>query len=128
MVRNSCLRFLNHRTHHHENLELPQRELILRLIKHIPEKHFRMVRYFGFLANRVVGTLLLKVKKALAQEEKKPVKVVTFSSLSQALLNTDPFKCILCGGKMVYQRVLYGLVTKDLVANAVEIARMRYVM
>ena len=42
----------------HEDLELSQKELILRLIKHIPEKHFRMVRYFGFLANRVVGRQL----------------------------------------------------------------------
>lgn len=122
------LRFLNHRTNHYENLELSQRELILRLIKPIPEKHLRMIRYFDFLANRVVGMLLQKVKKALVQEEEKPVKVVTFSSLSQALLNTDPFKCILCGGKMVYQRALAGVATKDLVANAVEIARMRYVV
>lgn len=122
------LRFLNHRTNHHENLDLPQIELILRLIKHIPEKHFRMIRYFGFLANRVVGTLLPKVKKALGQEEKKPVKAVTFSSLSQALLNTDPFKCILCGGRMIYRRALVGVATTELIANAVEIARMRYVL
>lgn len=47
------LRFLDHRTDRHEDLALSQQELILRLIKQIPEKHFRMVRYFGFLANRV---------------------------------------------------------------------------
>ncbi|WP_074168192.1 transposase [Candidatus Arsenophonus triatominarum] len=51
------LSFFNHRTNHHENLELPQRELILRLIKHISEKHFRMIRYFDFLANRAVGVV-----------------------------------------------------------------------
>lgn len=45
------LRFLAHRTGRHEDLELSQHELILRLLKHIPEKHFRMIRYFGFLAN-----------------------------------------------------------------------------
>ncbi|WP_440866502.1 transposase [Symbiopectobacterium purcellii] len=44
---------------------------ILRLIKHIPEKHFRMVRYFGFLANRVVGKLLPLVRKALGQDNKR---------------------------------------------------------
>ncbi len=57
------LRFLDHRTGHYGTLELSQREMILRLIQHIPEKHFRMIRYFGFLANRVVGKLLPLVKK-----------------------------------------------------------------
>lgn len=121
------LRFLDHRTGHYEDLALSQRELILRLIKHIPEKHFRMIRYFGFLANRVVGEKLPQVRKALGQEDVKPEKKVTFAGLSQALLNTDPFSCILCGGKMVYRRALAAVRLSELVANAVSIARMRYV-
>ncbi|MGR3962660.1 transposase [Vibrio lentus] len=42
--------------------------LIKRLIQHIPEKNFRMIRYFGFLANRVVGNKLSKVRNALGME------------------------------------------------------------
>lgn len=122
------LRFLNHRTGHYEDLSLSQRELILRLIKHIPEKHFRMIRYFGFLANRVVGELLPKVKKALGQEEEPATKPVTFLSLSLGLLNTNPFTCILCGGKMVYQRAVKGQRVAELIENAKAIARMQYVM
>ncbi|WP_171543420.1 transposase, partial [Shigella flexneri] len=38
---------------------LTQRELVARLKQHIPEKFFKMVRYFGFLANRVCGEKLL---------------------------------------------------------------------
>lgn len=83
------LRFLDHRTEQYSTLELSQRELILRLIKHIPEKHFRMIRYFGFLANRVVGEKLPQVRKALGQEDVPRVKKVTFAGLSQALLNTE---------------------------------------
>jgi len=32
---------------------------------HIPARHFRMVRYYGFLANRKRGRLLPKVYEAL---------------------------------------------------------------
>lgn len=86
-----------------------------------------MIRYFGFLANRVVGELLPKVKKALGQEDA-AAKQVTFRSLSQGLLNTDPLVCILCGGRMVYRRAVKGLRVGELIDNAKAIARMQYVM
>lgn len=121
------LRFLDHRTGRHEDLELSQQELILRLIKHIPEKHFRMVRYFGFLANRVVGKLLPLVRKALGQDEEKKVTPVTFTMLSLGLLKTDPFSCLLCGAPMAFSRALPAVPLEKLIAHAGEIARMRYV-
>ncbi|MCS3490696.1 transposase [Enterobacter sp. SLBN-59] len=121
------LRFLDHRTVHYDTLELNQQEMILRLIQHIPEKHFRMIQYFGFLANRVVGKLLPLVKKALGQEESPAVKQITFAALSQGLLNVDPFRCILCGGRMVYSRALAAVLLAVLVDNARDIARMRFV-
>ena len=120
------LRFLDHRASRHEDLELSQHELILRLIKHIPEKHFRMERYFGFQANRVVGRLLPLVRKALGQDEVKKVVPVTFTTLSQGLLRTDPFACLLCGAKMGFSRALAAVPLEKLIAHAPEIARMRY--
>lgn len=121
------LRFLDHRTGQHESLTLGQHELILRLIKHIPEKHFRMIRYFGFLANRVVSKQLPLVKKALGQDEEVKVAAITHSSLSQRLLKTDPYSCLLCGARMVFSRALGATRLTVLVSNAGEIARMRYV-
>ncbi|EOS94097.1 IS1294 transposase, partial [Erwinia tracheiphila PSU-1] len=44
---------------------LTQHEMVRRLKQHIPEKHFRMVRYFGFLANRVCGEKLPQVYGSL---------------------------------------------------------------
>lgn len=96
------------------------------MIKHIPEKHFRMVRYFGFLANRVVGKLLLLVRKALDQDEVKKVAPMTFTTLSKGLLNTDPFACLLCGSRMAYSRALSAVPLEKLIAHAEKIARMRY--
>ncbi|PAU99849.1 hypothetical protein CBG25_19715 [Arsenophonus sp. ENCA] len=121
------LRFFDHNTGHYKNLDLSQKELILRLIKQIPEKHFRMIRYFGFLANRVVGTLLDVVRKAVGQSDFKRKRSIPFSLLSQRFLGVDPFACILCGGRMRFSRFIKGLRIAQLVDKALEIARMRYV-
>lgn len=86
-----------------------------------------MVRYFGFLANRVVGKLLPLVRKALGQDEVKKVVPVTFTTLSQGLLKTDPFACLLCGAKLAFSRALAAVPLEKLTAHAGEIARMRYI-
>lgn len=39
--------------------------MLQRYVSHIPARHFKMVRYYGFLANRKRGTLLPKVYDAL---------------------------------------------------------------
>ncbi len=44
-------------------------ELVERLKQHIPEKFLKMVRYFGFLANRVCGEKLPRVYKALGMDK-----------------------------------------------------------
>lgn len=86
-----------------------------------------MVRYFGFLANRVVGKLLPQVRKALGQDEVKKAARVTFTTLSQGLLKTDPFACLLCGAKMAFGRALSAVPLEKLIANAGAIARMSYI-
>ncbi|MGI9947702.1 transposase [Vibrio hyugaensis] len=43
-------------------LNCGQIELIRRFLQHTPEHGFRMTRYFGFLANRVVGETLPTVQ------------------------------------------------------------------
>ncbi|WP_299144707.1 transposase, partial [uncultured Vibrio sp.] len=65
---NLSFRYLDHHTGKYEIEEVSQIELIKRLVQHIPEKNFRMIRYFGFLANRVVGNQLSKVRVALGME------------------------------------------------------------
>ncbi|EGH26757.1 ISPsy3, transposase, partial [Pseudomonas amygdali pv. mori str. 301020] len=39
-------------------------DMLRRVVQHIPEKHFRMIRYFGFLANSVCGRQLPRVYEA----------------------------------------------------------------
>jgi hypothetical protein len=54
--------------------------------------------------------------------------------MSKAFLNRDPFSCVLravccvlCGGRLVYSRVLSGLRVNQLMAKARDIGLLRYV-
>ncbi len=67
--------YLDHRTEKHKRQTLSQEEMIGRYISHVPARHFKMVRYSGFLANRKRGSLLPKVYEALEMTPwKKPEK------------------------------------------------------
>ena len=50
--------YYDHRTQQHRAQRLSQEEMLWRYISHIPSRHFKMVRYYGFLANRKRGELL----------------------------------------------------------------------
>nr|UVN18065.1 hypothetical protein pPsy0462a_00032 [Pseudomonas syringae] len=65
--------------------------MLRRVVQHIPEKHFRMIRYFGFLANRVCGKYLPKVYEALKMATPGPVPNLYFAQMAKAFLNVDPF-------------------------------------
>ncbi|WP_171394509.1 IS91 family transposase [Vibrio mediterranei] len=98
---NLSFRYLDHHTGKYETEQVTQYELIKRLIQHIPEKHFRMIRYFGFLSNRVVGGKLAKVRDALGMEpEPIPKEPLRYGQMMKSFLKVDPFECILCGSRM----------------------------
>jgi hypothetical protein len=49
------LTYLDHRTSTYRKLHLPIEEFISRFVQHIPDEGFRMIRYYGFLSNRLRG-------------------------------------------------------------------------
>lgn len=100
--------YLDHRTHEHKQLTIEPKALILRLIEHIPDKHFRMIRYFGFLANANRKNQLPKVYKALNQRQPEPIVLITYRMLSKGYLRVDPFVCILCGSELRYSQFRLG--------------------
>jgi hypothetical protein len=89
--------YYDHRTQQYWQQTLSQEEMIGRYISHIPAKHFKMARYYGFLSNRKRGILLPKVYEALEMEKRKKPKQPGFAALMKEFLCTDPYKCILCG-------------------------------
>nr|WP_261082643.1 MULTISPECIES: transposase [Serratia]ULG12257.1 hypothetical protein Diarrp_00126 [Serratia entomophila] len=44
--------YYDHRTQQHKRQKISQEEMLQRYVSHIPARHFKMVRYYGFLANR----------------------------------------------------------------------------
>lgn len=120
-------RYHDHNTGEQSTETLTQHEMVRRLKQHIPEKHFRMVRYFGFLASRVCSTKLPQVYRALKMDKPAPVVKVCYAQMSKQFLGHDPFECVLCGGKMVYRRAVAGLNVHGLKIHARDIRLMRYV-
>lgn len=60
--------FVEHKSQKRECLTLSAEEFMKLLIRHIPDNNFRVVRYYGFLSNRVRGELLPKVFMLLGHD------------------------------------------------------------
>lgn len=121
--------YYDHRTQQYRQQTLTQEEMIGRYISHIPAKHFKMVRYYGFLSNRKRGTLLPKVYEALQMEERKKPELPGFVALMKEFLRTDPYKCILCGNRLRFSSAQAGRHATELVAERLHnIDRKRWLL
>jgi hypothetical protein len=100
--------YLDHNTKTYRKYQLTAEEFIGRLIQHIPDVGFRMIRYYGFLANRVRGKLLPLVYKLLNQDNRKITAPATFETLMQKNFNINPFICILCGQRLIFNSAFFG--------------------
>ncbi|ENT7860482.1 transposase [Salmonella enterica] len=113
--------YYDHRTQQYRQQTLSQEEMIGRYISHIPAKHFKMVRYYGFLSSRKRGTLLPKVYKALQMEARKIPERPGFVALMKGFLRTDPYKCILCGNRLHFTSAQAGRHVTELVAERLHV-------
>ena len=85
---------------------------IYNFTQHIPDKGFRLIRYYGFLANRVRGALLKKVYELLDQVVEE-VKFLGWRALHIHNFGEDPLKCILCRSEMVLHKIHDGMSHKE---------------
>lgn len=60
------------------------------------QRHFKMIRYCGFLSNRRRGEMLPKVYDALEMESKDAPALPCYVSMLKKLVNVDPYECLLC--------------------------------
>jgi len=103
--------------------------MIRRYISHIPEKHFKMGRNYGFLSNRKRGELLPKVYEALEMEARKKPEQPGFAALMKAFLRTNPYKCILCGNRLRFNGAQAGRHASEPVAERLHnIDRKRWLL
>ncbi len=119
---NITLRYLDHKTKTYRNLELTAEQFIERFIQHIHDEGFRIIRYYGFLANRVRGILLDKVYKLIGQATPKQTQPLTHAELIQKDFNFNPLECILCGCPLALIATSFGCKTKQLLGFHKELA------
>ena len=93
--------YLDHYDEKRKQLSLTQREMLIRLLNQIPEKYFKMIRYFGFLSNRLRGALLPVIYEKLGQKLAR-IKPLRFAAMMKQMLRVDPYQCILCGKNMLF--------------------------
>ena len=107
------------------NFKLTVEQFIARFIQHIPDKNFRMVRYYGFLANRARGKLLPLVYKSLNLEKLNQQTLPTFVTLMQKNFGVNPLKCILCGCQLILSSTHFGKKTSELLNHHRELALLK---
>ena len=80
---------------------IPSLEFIERLIQHIPEKHFKQIRYYGIYARRQKNDE--KITRAISKE--KHSILLSFNRWHGCTLLSfgyDPLQCPCCGQKMLF--------------------------
>ncbi len=92
---------------------MPVLAFIGRLIRHIPDKHFKMVRYAGLFATRWKARYLAQARAALEQEEKSTEGATSVSLLPWRQRRTieqgrDPLLCRVCEIPMRFVGKIFG--------------------
>ena len=85
---------------------IPVLDFIARLIPHIPEKHFKMIRYYGLYARHRVTDK--KLNLAISKQKHKIYR--SFNSWRNAILSSfgyDPIQCPCCGTTMLFQELYF---------------------
>lgn len=125
--RNVTFQYLNHKTKTNQQKTLDTDEFFNRFTQHIPDKGFRLIRYFGILANRVRGTLL-PIAYQLLNQITNATKYLGFKTLMINSFGIDPKECILCGATLRFAHCHIGLNTQQLKNYHDELATRKPIM
>ena len=80
---------------------IPAMDFIKRLIRHIPEKHFKMIRYYGIYARH--RDTDKQLYRALSKEKHRYLLSLNrWRALFSHSMGYDPLKCPCCGKEMVF--------------------------
>jgi hypothetical protein len=86
--------------------KIPVLEFIERLIQHIPEKHFKMIRYYGIYCRHRKSDK--HIHRAIAKERHAMLR--SFNRWQTSILSTfgyDPLECTKCGAKMIFKELYF---------------------
>ena len=85
---------------------IPVLDFIARLTQHIPEKHFKMIRYYGIYARHRKSDKYLR--RAISREKHKIL--LSFNQWRESILLSfgyDPLKCPSCGTTMLFLELYF---------------------
>ena len=85
---------------------IPALEFAKRLMRHIPEKHFKMIRYYGIYARHRDSDKW--IRRAIPSEKRNAYR--SFSTWRNAIIlafGYDPIRCPECGHTMKVQKLYY---------------------
>jgi len=92
-------------------MSLPIHEFIARLIRHIPEKNHRMIRYSGLFANRIKSISLNLISNILSVSQQCLYYFIPppMSWRDRIILSSgkDPLACSLCGSIMILSSITF---------------------
>jgi hypothetical protein len=108
--KNVTYRFLDHHDKSLSYMTLPVKEFIKRLIIHIPDTNFRLIRYYNWLSNKTRSKLLPIVYELLKQVAS-VLKKISWRSMFQRAFGSDPIECQLC--KLTMDLTSVTFVTKN---------------
>ena len=92
--------YMDHYTGAITSITMDVMAFISKLIRHIHDRHFRAIRYYGFLSNRL-RSKLLPIFSNLIGNKKRAAAKVTFRSLFIKTFGVDPLQCIKCKVQML---------------------------
>lgn len=101
--------YLDRKTNMKKVMSFSVSHFIERFIWHIPDTNFKMIRYYGFLANRVRSDLLPIVNNLLGKTRSFISKPISFIDLLKINFNRNFLKCSSCGGTLEICRRYFGL-------------------
>lgn len=91
----------------HKITTLPVEEFISRLIRHIPDRNFRQIRYYGAYANRTRTNDLAKAQAILKLTKGKRLEPVYWRDRCKWHTGYDPLICCHCGSELKLVKLVY---------------------
>ena len=116
-------KYIDHYTKQTASTSLPVHEFIARFIQHIPDYYFRVIRYYGFLSNRLISQLLPLVRSLLRMPKYVEHSVhISWRSLKKQTFGLDPLLCPHCKSILSLTKWNFGHDSPKLFSQHKEIA------
>lgn len=120
------LRHLDRHTNSYTTIKLDVFEFIARFITHIPDRHFKGIRYYGWLANRVRAKKLPIVYAVLKNEvaANQSCKNISWKSLLIKEFQFNPLRCE-CGDYFVVIGACFDSLLKEFIYKHHNIIKLK---